>query len=144
MGIDWSHMHWPTFAMGVSGAAVLLLLPALFARRWTWAGLVVAIANLALLSISAAAPVRGLVDPDYVGYGFGWLHADKGLPVTLMAGGIVLGAFVSALLALRNASGPIMLWLAAFDGFVALMSACRSHSKFSAIPRKSPSSSANI
>lgn len=82
-------------------------------------GLVVAVANLALLSVNAAAPVRGLVDPDYVGYGFGWLHADKGLPVTLMAGGVVLGALVSALLVLRNASGPIMILLAAFDGFIA-------------------------
>lgn len=43
--------------------------------------------------MNSAAPIRGFVDPNYVGYGFGLLRADKGLVVTLMAGsGFILSA----------------------------------------------------
>jgi len=72
----------------------------------------VSFAFLLLAAMNSAAPIRGYVDPNYVGYGFGLLHATKGLSVTLMAGGVFLISAVSAFFAARIRRGPAM-WIVA-------------------------------
>lgn len=46
--------------------------------------------------------MRGYLDPDYTGYGFGFAQADAGLAVTIVAGGIWLMAVLAAFLALAR------------------------------------------
>jgi hypothetical protein len=72
----------------------------------------VSFAFLLLAAMNLAAPIRGYFDPNYVGYGFGLLHATKGLSVTLIAGGFFLISAVSAFFAARNRHGPAM-WIVA-------------------------------
>lgn len=98
--MDFSRINWAWFALGVS--AVLLVLWILRARA-AKAGLaagVVGFAHLLVAGMNSAAPVRGYVDPDYVGYGFGLLAADRGLAVTATAGAVWLTAVLGAFLAL--------------------------------------------
>ena len=76
----------------------------------------VSFAFLVFAAINSAAPVRGYVDPNYVGYTFGLLHAPKGLSVTFVAGSIFLVSAVSAFFAARNRRGPAM-WIVAVACF---------------------------
>jgi hypothetical protein len=110
-------IYWPYVAFAVGAAATLPVLYFLFQRRWTWLALLVALANLVIVFITGAAPIRGALDPNYVGYGYGFLQADKGLEVTLLAGSVVLASALSAWLAIRNRPGPLMLIVAATAAF---------------------------
>jgi hypothetical protein len=112
-----ANIYWPYVAFAVGGAAALPALYFLFQRRWSWLALLVAFANLVVVFVNGAAPIRGALDPDYVGYGFGFLEADKGLDVTLLAGGVVLVSALSAWLAIRNRPGLLMLIVAATAAF---------------------------
>lgn len=113
-------MNWPVFAAVVGFVAFLALLPALFARRWTAPGLVVAIANMVVILMNAPAPLRGVMTPADSAYDFGWLESDGGIAAAIYGGAVVLGAFIAALLVLRNSRGPIMWLLVLIDGFLAL------------------------
>jgi hypothetical protein len=61
---------------------------------------------------NSAAPVRGLVDPNYVGFQFGLVGAERGPMVTLIAGLIFLSGAASALLAVSRRTGR-ELWIVA-------------------------------
>jgi hypothetical protein len=101
--MDVSQINWAWVALGVS--AVLLLVWTLVARR-AKAGApaaFVGLAHLIVAGLHSAAPVRGYFDPQYVGYGFGLLSADKGLAVTLVAGAVWLVAVLGAFLSLARA-----------------------------------------
>lgn len=101
--MDVSQINWAWVALGVS--AVLLLVWTLVARR-AKAGApaaFVGLAHLVVAGLHSAAPVRGYLDPDYVGYGFGLLTADKGLAVTIVAGAVWLVAVLGAFLSLARA-----------------------------------------
>lgn len=112
-----SEIYWPYVAFAVGAAVALPLLYFALQRRWTWIALVVALANLAIVTMMGAAPIRGAIDPDYVGYSYGFLHADKGVSVTLVAGGVLVFSALSAWIAIRNRPGPIMLIVAATSAF---------------------------
>ncbi len=112
-----SDIYWPYVAMAT---AFVVALPALYfarRRRWTWIALIVALANLVIVSLNGAAPIRGALDPNYVGYGFGFLAADKGLAVTAVAGSVLLASALSAWIAMRNRPGAAMLIVAATAAF---------------------------
>ncbi|MFZ4606699.1 MAG: hypothetical protein ACOYM5_10620 [Caulobacter sp.] len=101
--MDVSQINWAWVALGVS--AGLLLVWTLVARR-AKAGApaaFVGLAHLIVAGLHSAAPVRGYFDPQYVGYGFGLLSADKGLAVTLVAGAVWLVAVLGAFLSLARA-----------------------------------------
>jgi hypothetical protein len=110
-------IYWPYVAYAVGGAAALPFLYFLIKRRWSRIALVAAIPNLVIATMNGAAPIRGLVDPNYVGFGFGLLSADKGLAVTIAAGSLVLASALAAALAIRNRPGPSMLVVAAVSAF---------------------------
>jgi len=114
-----SEMNWPLFAAVVGFVAFLALLPALFARRWTGLGLIVALANLVVILMNAPAPLRGVMTPGDSAYHFGWLRSDGGIVAAIFGGVVVVSAFLAALLVLRNGRGPVMLLLALIDGFFA-------------------------
>lgn len=101
--MDVSQINWAWVALGVS--AGLLLVWTLVARR-AKAGApaaFVGLAHLIVAGLHSAAPVRGYFDPQYVGYGFGLLSADKGLAVTLVAGAVWLVAVLGGFLSLARA-----------------------------------------
>jgi len=62
--------------------------------------------------MNSAAPICGFVGPNYVGYGFGLLRADKGWIVTFVVGSVFLVSAVFAFIAARNRAGRDM-WLVA-------------------------------
>ena len=105
-------MNWALFALVVTAVVVLLWLLQLRKGRWAWPGLVASIGCLLAAGLNSAAPFRGLVDPDYMGYVFGLVSADRGLKVTLLAGTIFVAASLSALIAAGRRSGPT-LWVVA-------------------------------
>lgn len=116
-GMTASDVYWPYVAFAVGALAALPALYFLFQRRWSWIALVASIPNLIIATMNGAAPIRGLVDPDYVGFGFGFLSADKGIAVTLAAGGLVIASALAAALAIRNKPGFGMLVVAAVSAF---------------------------
>ena len=105
-------MNWAWFALGVTAIIVLLWLSQLRKGRWAWPGLIASTGCLLAAGLNSAAPFRGLIDPDYMGYVFGLVSAERGLAVTLVAGSIFVAASASALIAAGRRSGPA-LWLVA-------------------------------
>ena len=105
-------MNWALFAGCVTAIMFAVWLFLLVRSRRSITSVYVSFAFLLLAGMNSAAPIRGFVDPDYVGYGFGMLRADKGLPVTLMAGTVFLASLACALIAVRNRRGAAM-WIVA-------------------------------
>ncbi len=105
-------MNWALFAFGASTVLFLGWLWTILKGRRSWASVYVSFGFLLLAAMNSAAPVRGLVDPNYVGYGFGLLRADRGITVTLLAGGVFLACVACLIIAGSNRPGPRM-WLVA-------------------------------
>lgn len=114
-------MNWAIFALSVFGALFAAWLFVLVRRRWSPMGLIVSLALLLVAGLNAAAPVRGYVDPDYVGYGFGLAQADRGLAVTLTAGAIFLSSVIAAFTAISARRGPALLLVAAVSAALAVI-----------------------
>lgn len=105
-------MNWAAFALCVVALLFVLWLVVLTKSPRSFLSIYVSLGFLLLAGMNSAAPIRGFVDPNYVGYGFGLLRAEKGLPVTLMAGSVFLLALVSAFIAVRNRRTAAM-WIVA-------------------------------
>lgn len=105
-------MNWALFAGGVTVVLTLIWLWLVTRSNWAWPGLVASVGCLLTAALNSAAPIRGLVDPNYAGYGFGLLHADKGISVTILAGTVFLAASAAALSAVSRREGAA-LWLVA-------------------------------
>jgi hypothetical protein len=105
-------MNWAVFALGVSAVLILLWLWQVVRRNWSWTGLYATVGCQIAACFNAAAPVRGALDPNYVGYHFGMAGSEKGLGVTLVAGSIFLACAASALLAASRRAGRT-LWVVA-------------------------------
>jgi hypothetical protein len=78
----------------------------------TWHSVYVSFGLLLLAGVNSVAPIRGVIDPAYLGYHFGLLHAQRGLLVTAMSGTVFLLAAAAAFVAARNRPGSSM-WLVA-------------------------------
>lgn len=105
-------MRWDLVGGVVIAALLVAWLWQVRKRQWTWTGLYVSLGCLVFAMLNAAAPFRGPIDPDYVGYSFGWLRADAGMMVTLVAGPALVASALSALIAARQSEGPA-LWFVA-------------------------------
>lgn len=95
-------MNWAYFGLTVSAALFAIWTVAAFRARPNWQAIVVGLAMLLIAGVNSAAPVRGLVDPDYIGFRFGLFAAQKGVAVTVIAGGIFALAAAGAFAALRR------------------------------------------
>jgi hypothetical protein len=105
-------MNWAF--LGITFTGLLLLAWAYFISNAprTWLSIYVSLGLLLLAGVNSVAPIRGAIDPNYLGYGFGLLHARRGLPVTAMSGAVFLLAGAAAFIAARNRTGSGM-WLVA-------------------------------
>ena len=107
--MDFSQVNWLYVAGGVSVVILIAWLIALFRGRTGFIGAVVGFAHLFAACLNSAAPFRSLVDPEYVGYGFGLLHGDKGLTVSAMAAAVFVTALIGAFSALRGSREATLL-----------------------------------
>jgi hypothetical protein len=105
-------MNWAVFALVVTGIMTATWLFMLVKSQRSATSIYVSLGFLVLAGMNSAAPIRGFVDPSYVGYGFGLLRADKGLVVTLIAGSVFILSAICAFIAARNRAGRAM-WLVA-------------------------------
>jgi hypothetical protein len=105
-------MNWAVFALVIAGLLTAAWLRLLIRRAWSLPGLYASLGCLVTACLNAAAPVRGALDPDYLGYQFGLATSDKGLGVTLVAGTIFMLSALSALLAASRSAGR-ELWIVA-------------------------------
>lgn len=88
-------------------------------RRWSRPGLAVGIFHMFFASLGSVAPIRSLLDPDYVGYGLGVLHFEK-RAVAFPAAVILSWALASAWLTVGKARGRWMKVVMVGDLFMAL------------------------
>ena len=95
-------MNWLYSALTVSAVLALMWLIAALRARPAWPAWVGGAGFLIVAGLNSAAPVRGLIDPDYVGFAFGFLHAERGAMVTLLAGALFASAALGAFAALRR------------------------------------------
>src|SRR5262245_35845287 len=109
-------MNWLHFALTVSAVLALLWLIAAIRARPAWPAWVGGAGFLFVAGLNSAAPVRGLVDPDYVGFAFGFLHAERGVMVTLLAGALFVSAALGAFAALRRERRAMLVTAAAAAG----------------------------
>jgi hypothetical protein len=98
------------------GGTVIAVTAVLFAvclikGRWAFSAFIVGLAHMGVVWINAAAPFRGLLDPEYVGYANGFLRASPGLDVTLLAGSLVGCGLAGAMIAALNAPGKRMVFV---------------------------------
>jgi len=105
-------MNWAVFALSVSAVLAAIWLWLVTRRNWSAAGLYASLGCLVAACFNAAAPVRGALDPNYLGYQFGLAGSEKGLGVTMVAGAIFLSSALSALLAASRQEGR-ELWIVA-------------------------------
>lgn len=99
--------NWVALLLTISGFLLVAWIVAAWRLSPRPLDLFVSFAFLITACKSSAAPFRGLLDPDYVGFGFGLLQADKGWSVTLAAGSVVLFGVAAAFAALKpGARGP--------------------------------------
>ena len=67
-------------------------------RRWDLPALAVGIFHMLFAAIVSVAPIRSLLDPNYVGYGLGVLHFEKravALPAALVLGWALAAAWIA-------------------------------------------------
>lgn len=101
--MDFSRINWAYEALAVSAVLLAVWLAVAFRAKAGAPAAFVGFVHLLVAGLHSAAPVRGYVDPDYIGYGFGLLAADEGLAVTVTAGAVWLVAVLGAFLALSKA-----------------------------------------
>ncbi|HEY1709504.1 MAG TPA: hypothetical protein VGG10_14650 [Rhizomicrobium sp.] len=80
----------------------------------------ISLAHLSVAGFGADAPLRGLVDPHYIGYRFGYLAPAAGVQTTLIAGCVFASAVIAAFIISRNKRGPAMWVAAATSAFFTL------------------------
>lgn len=83
-------------------------------RRWNGAALAVGIFHMLLAGVFSVAPIRSLIDPDYIGLGVGLINF-QGWAVPLPAAMLLGWCLVAAWLAVGKGSGRAMTLIAVGD-----------------------------
>lgn len=110
---------WFQIALALNLIYWAVFLYLLSRRRWTGWGLVVGVFHMFFAALISVAPIRSLLDPDYVGYGLGVLHFEK-RAVAFPAAVILSWALASAWLAVGKGAGRWMRLVMVGDLFLAL------------------------
>lgn len=108
-------MNWLYVGLPLALVYVVWFTYILTKRKYNKYLLVVALAHIPYLLINLVAPFRGMVDSNYVGYSFGWLHLPKGPWVTIVTGLMVISCLVIASRALFNQMSKLWLFTFVFD-----------------------------
>jgi hypothetical protein len=67
-------------------------------RHWNAPALAVGIFHMLFAAVVSVAPIRSLLDPDYIGYGLGVIHFEKravALPAALILGWALAAAWIA-------------------------------------------------
>lgn len=104
--MHFDQINWLYVAGGISSVLLIVWIIAAVRARPDATALIVSMAHLVIAGLNSAAPLRGVLDPAYAGYGFGMAAAGQGLNVSLVAGAVFIAAVVGAFTALRR------IWLA--------------------------------
>lgn len=91
---------WAIWGLAASAILLAFWLSAAARAKPGPAAVLVGLAHVGVAAFHAAAPIRGLIDPDYVGYEFGVLSAERGWMVAAVAGAVLIIAVVGAFNAL--------------------------------------------
>ena len=116
--MDFAQVDWSTVGFVVMALAALAFGYCVWRRQWTVGALLVGLIHLPLAFVNAAAPFRGFLDPNYVGYSFGLVRAAPGIEVGMFALIMLLGALGCACILVLNRAGPRNYFVVAFDAFV--------------------------
>jgi hypothetical protein len=112
---------WDQFGLAVIAGCLIVFVLAALKRRWTIWAMLAGLANLPFAFMNAAAPFRGALDPEYVGYGMGMVRAAPGAEVAAFAGFMLVGGLVSALIAVLNQPGARNYLIVGFNSVVLLI-----------------------
>jgi hypothetical protein len=114
-------MNWAIFGMTVFATLFAAWIFAVIRRKPAWPSIVGGAAFVIVAGLNGAAPVRGFVDPDYVGYSFGLLSAAGGVEVTLISGCVFLVAAIGAFAAIGKGRPALAFTLAAAAAMLAII-----------------------
>ncbi len=109
--MDFTTFNWGQAASIVSGLLLLVWVVTAVRVRAPLGGWIVGLAHLIVASLNSAAPFRSVLDPGYIGYGFGLLTGDQGWDVATTAGAVLLTAIVGAFSALRRSREAMLVTL---------------------------------
>ena len=116
-----SEVDWSLVGLVVMGATALGFAACAWRRQWSLAALVVGLIHLPVAFVNAAAPFRGALDPDYVGYSLGLVTAAPGIEVAIFASAALLGAIACACIAVLNRPGARNYVIVAYDATLLLL-----------------------
>jgi hypothetical protein len=88
-------------------------------RRWSWSALAVGLFHMLFAGVCSVAPIRSLIDPDYIGFGVGVIQfagSSAALPAALMLGWALFAAWI----AVGKGSGRLMTLIAVGDILLSL------------------------
>lgn len=88
-------------------------------RRWNFAALAIGVFHMLFAALVSVAPIRSLLDADYIGYGVGLIQVEKRavvIPATLILG----WALASAWIVVGRGKGPWMKLVMIGNIFLAL------------------------
>jgi hypothetical protein len=102
MAFDPSTFNWGLFLLVVSAILIAFWVAAAQRTKPDPIRTIVSLAFLFTACQKAAAPFRGLLDPNYVGFHFGFIGAERGFAVFVTAGSVFCLAVAAAFLALRR------------------------------------------
>ena len=89
---------WFKIALGLNVVYWAVFFYFLGRRRWNIPALGVGLFHMLFAAVVSVAPIRSLLDPDYVGYGVGVLHFEKravALPAALILGWALAAAWIA-------------------------------------------------
>ena len=114
-------MNWLFIGLPLAGLYLAGLVYLLLKKKYNRPLLFFALAHLPYLFVNLVAPFRGLFDPNYAGYAFGWLQLPKGIWVTVVVGAMVLGCLVLISRALLDNMKGLWTFAFVFDGLLSIL-----------------------
>jgi hypothetical protein len=118
--MDFEGFNWAYFGMAISAVLFIVWLIVVVRSRPGIYAAVVSLAHLIVAGMGSAAPIRGYVDPDYVGFGLGFVRTGQGIDTALAAGGIWIACVAAAFIAARNRPGPSLWFVVLTSAFFTL------------------------
>ena len=114
-------MNWLWVAYPIAFFYVIWFGRLLYKKDYTKPLLFFALAHFPYLLINLVAPIRGVLDPNYAGFSFGWIVLSPGILVTIIVGSIVIGCFIIATKALQNNMKGFWVFALIFDSILTIM-----------------------